>query len=471
MSDTGLKRRVQRMIDRLDREDVCMHGFILSVDGREKAVAYYAPFREGQPHRMYSVSKTLTGLAIGLLADKGQLALDDRIAAYFPDLLPPEPDERLLRLTLRDMLRMATCYRATVYREGTDDDWTKPFFTAPATHEPGMIFHYDTGCSQTLAALVKRLSGLEVIDYLNQNLFARIGATDEKCWLRDPSGACQGGTGLCMSLRDLHKTARAVMRGGDGVLPKWYCTQMGQCHIETPLQEGEEERYGYGWQCWRTRAGYAMFGLGGQLAVCCPDKDALLCTIADTRLDSVGVQRIYNAFFEEVYPFIGTEDMFPCRWELAVRPLPNRPEYELPPTGVYRFASNPLGLRALSLNGGELTLENGHGLGVLRFGLGCQVRDTFPGAPHAPTLCSGGYIGPGKLRIRCFVIGDAPCGVELLLVFAGEYVTVKARRSVDPVTVGFDGVASGKRGIENSYPSQQALVNEIDRFEANWCKG
>ena len=158
MLDQRLATRVEDFVSRLKRESVCMHGFILDVRGEVKATAYYPPFEEGEAHRMYSVSKSMTALAIGLLLDEGKISLDDRIADYFRDFLPEKPDARLMRLKIRDMLRMATCYRATVYRE-TDDDWTKPFFTAASTHEPGTVFHYDTGCSQVLAALVARLTG------------------------------------------------------------------------------------------------------------------------------------------------------------------------------------------------------------------------------------------------------------------------------------------------------------------------
>ena len=182
MLDQRLATCVENFVSRLKRESVCMHGFILDVRGEVKATAYYPPFEEGKAHRMYSVSKSMTALAIGLLLDEGKISLDDRIADCFRDFLPEKPDARLMRLKIRDMLRMATCYRATVYRE-TDDDWTKPFFTATSTHEPGTVFHYDTGCSQVLAALVARLTGQQVMDYLTARVFTPLGADDEKHWL------------------------------------------------------------------------------------------------------------------------------------------------------------------------------------------------------------------------------------------------------------------------------------------------
>ena len=192
MADNRLAARIDAFVKRLQKEDVNMHGFILSVNGQEKAKAYYAPFQEGIPHRMYSVSKTMTGIAVGMLIDDGKLSMDDHIVDFFQDWLPENPDGKLLRLTIRDMLRMSTCYRWTTYREGIDENWAQTFFTGTPTHEPGTVFYYDTGCSQVLAALVKRLSGREVIDFLEERLFSPLGCQDDRYWLRDPSGCCQG---------------------------------------------------------------------------------------------------------------------------------------------------------------------------------------------------------------------------------------------------------------------------------------
>ncbi|MBQ9308598.1 MAG: beta-lactamase family protein [Clostridia bacterium] len=440
----SLASRVDAFVSRLQREDVNMHGFLLSVDGQEKAKAYYAPFKEGQAHRMYSVSKTMTGIAIGMLVDAGKLSLDDRITDYFRDWLPESPDERLLALTLRDMLRMSTCYRWTTYREGIDENWAKTFFTGKPTHAPGTVFYYDTGCSQVLAALVRRISGVEVIDFLEEKLFAPLNCHDERYWLRDPSGCCQGGTGLCMSLRDLHRVAQCLMDGGEGIVPAWYAQEMGEKHIETLLQANEEEQYGYGWQCWRTRAGFAMYGLGGQLSVICPEKRTILTTIADTRLDPCGVQRIYNAFFEEVYPYIGLEDMDPVSLSLSVHTLPDRPEIGRKSSGVYHFPEgNQLQLKRLSLKENCLLYENARGQVTLPFGRGENAQIAYPGWSEVPALSSGGWITEDLLRIRCYAVGAAPCGFDMLLSFSGNTVTVQSRKSYDPVTEGYDGVASG----------------------------
>ena len=349
MDHGRLSGGILRFAERLHNEDVNLHGFLLSVSGRQIAKAYCAPFREGQPHRLYSVSKTFTGIAVGMLAEDGLLSLDQRIAGFFQDWLPEDPSPYLLHLTVRDMLRMSTCYRRTAYREGVDTNWARSFFTGSPDHEPGMVFSYDTGCSQVLAALVKRVSGQEVFDFLEDRLFIPLGCRDPRKWLRDPSGCCQGGTGLCLSLRDLHRVSECLLRGGDGLVPRWYAEEMGKKKIGTDLQDKPEERCGYGWQCWRTRAGWAMYGMGGQLSVICPDRRAVLSTVADTRLDPFGVQRIYDAFFDEIWPHLPAGgslpekgDGFPMDLELPCTGLADNPSAVFSGSRLYRFAGNNL---------------------------------------------------------------------------------------------------------------------------------
>ena len=431
------------MVARLHRENVNLHGFILTVKGREKAKAYCPPFREGEPHRLYSVSKTMVALALSLLLEDGLLRLDDHIVEFFPDLLPEKPHPWLSALTLRDMLRMATCYSRTAYREYVDEDWTVPFFTSVPDHAPGTVFAYDTGCSQVLASLVKRLSGLEVIDFLDRRLFVPLGCRDRRFWLRDPAGQCTGGTGLCMSLRDLNRVALCLSRGGDGLLPAWFVADMQRKQIDTSLQANQEERWGYGWQCWRTRAGWALYGMGGQLAVICPEKDAVFCTVGDVRLDPCGVQRIYNAFFEELYPYLSTEDTPPLSLSLEPPSLPHRADFAFPSAGAYVFGENPLGLKDMRLEPGRLVYRNRRGECVLPFSPGQTVCADFPGWPGEPATVSAGCPAPGVLLLSCHAVGDFPCGFLMTLALRPGALVVQCRRSADPRTDGYEGVASG----------------------------
>ena len=62
-------------------------------------------------------------------------------------------------------------------------------------------------------------------------------------------------------------------------------------------------------------------------------------------------------------------------------------------------------------------------------------------------LSSDGWVSADEngnlLRVRCQIIDDAPCGVDMLLHFTGTCLTVQARKSSDPATNAYEGVATG----------------------------
>ena len=444
---------IARMLDRLDARDVCMHGFTLRRNGHTAASGTWTPMRADVPHRMFSVSKSMTSLAVGLLEAEGKLRLPDTICDYFPDKLPAAVPGPLRRLTIRDMLRMASCHSFSTYKQVNDPDWTRSFFTVPPTHEPGTVFHYDTSASHTLAALSERLSGMPLLSFLQERVFDGIGATDEKRWLKDPVGVSQGGTGLVMTLRDLTKTAQFCLDGGKGTPLEGYLKEAVQKQIDTPLEGKAEERYGYGYQFWRVRnGGFAMYGLGGQLAVCLPESGIVFCTVADTQLDAGGVQKIYDAFFEEAYPaLIGGAHSTRYEWDaleektnaLSIKPVQNDASFAAPFGREYTFAENKAGFTYLCLRDGELLWENASGRCALPFGVGAWAASAFPGTGE-PCIASAGWIAPGLLRLQCHLTGDEPCGLSMLLCFARDTVTVQMKSVRNLLMEHYTGTMSGR---------------------------
>lgn len=101
----------------------------------------------------------------------------------------------------------------------------------------------------------------------------------------------------------------------------------------------------------------------------------------------------------------------------------------------------------MELRGNTLIWENACGRHPLQFGLGENRVSEFPGWPGRTMLSSGGWVSADEngnlLRVRCQIIDDAPCGVDMLLRFTGTCLTVQARKSFDPATNAYEGVATG----------------------------
>ena len=120
-------RAILNFLQRIDSERICMHGFLLVRHNRIAAEGYWAPWSAERTHRIYSVSKSLVALAVGMMIDEGRLTLDDRVAEYFPDKLPEDLHPWLAAATVRDLLTMATPHSTTSYTRD-DPDWVWTFF-------------------------------------------------------------------------------------------------------------------------------------------------------------------------------------------------------------------------------------------------------------------------------------------------------------------------------------------------------
>lgn len=440
--------RIMRFLDRIERNQVNLHAMMMLYRGQTVAQGYWKPFTAYTPHRLFSISKSVTSLLIGILEGEGKLRLSDRIADYFPEKLPPDPPQEILETRIVDLLQMTTPHKFTTYKIKPQDDWTETFFTVPPTNAPGAIFAYDTSASHTLAALVEKLTGMSSLDFFMERLYGPLQMAGQISWLKDPSGVCQGGTGLIMTLLDLMKLAACVMRGGDQLIPQDYIACATQKQVDTPLSPMREERFGYGYQFWRTREnGFAMYGMGGQYALMLPDKDFILCTFADTQLAPSANQDLFDAFFDEIVPFIGQTGegaaALKARLDaLAIKPVPHDAAFEYWPPKGYAFAPGAMFEQAQLTKTGLIYMKNNVTY-TLPFELGRLICASLPGTCE-PALISAGFYARNTLRILVHVIGDTPAGFDMLIALNEKHMTIKARGVLTPLTAGFDGTAAGK---------------------------
>ncbi|MEU4362767.1 serine hydrolase domain-containing protein [Promicromonospora sp. NPDC023987] len=266
--------------------DIALHTIQVSIHGETVTHAVSDPFDLDTPQRMYSVSKTITGLAIGLLADEGRLSLDDPIVKHFPEMGPVHP--WLEATTLRHMLAMRGPHRSTTYKR-TAGGWLESYFRVPPTHPPGTVFTYDTSASYVLAALVERLSGTSLPDFLRPRLLDPLGVSPGLRFLTGPEGISHGGSGLICTPCDLLRLAHLLLDDGvhDGarLLPADYLRDATSPQADTALQtEAAALRRGYGYQLWLPRPGsWLLFGLGGQLVYGDPARGLAVVVTADAQ--------------------------------------------------------------------------------------------------------------------------------------------------------------------------------------------
>ena len=264
-----------------------MHGFVIVRHGKVIAEGSWKPFDTlNETHMLYSHSKSFTSSAIGLLADRGKIDLDERIVDIFSNEVPAKVSENLAQLRVRDLLTMNVGKKDHLLRDG--GDWVKEFLSKDFFRKPGTGFKYDSDATYMLAAIVEKKSGMKMMDYLQKNMFDQIGIT--KAWTTcSPQGIPCGGWGMNMTTRELARFGQLYLnRGGcDGkrlLSSDWVSlattrqTWSGWQNVGVKaLGEGTDWEQGYGFQFWRCRHGaYRADGAGGQYTVIIPEKDMVV---------------------------------------------------------------------------------------------------------------------------------------------------------------------------------------------------
>jgi CubicO group peptidase (beta-lactamase class C family) len=353
---------ILNFLNRIDAERINMHGFLLIRHNDIAAEGYWAPWTADRKHRMYSISKSFVALAVGLMIGEGKLALDDKVAPFFPEKLPANLHPWHAAATVRDLLMMSTAHSVNSYTQA-DPDWVWTFFNRPATHPAGTIFAYDTAATVVLTAIVEKLSGMPFLDYMRPRFLDRIGFSKDAWCVRTPEGGSWGGSGVICTLRDMAKVALTCLNegrwGDEQLLPADYVRAATSKQIDNSIRGSE----GYGYQIWREKEnGFAFRGMGSQYAFCFPDKDFVFTCIADTQGAPAG-SPIPDVMYEEIFPHLadGPLPEDPAAFaalsdkiaRLAVLPLPG--DHDAPVRAAvdgawYALEENPMGITRTRLS-------------------------------------------------------------------------------------------------------------------------
>ncbi len=460
--ETGIPGEcIIRFIDRLHQRQIPMHSLLLMHHDRLVFEGYYAPLTAHSLHRMFSISKSFTSIAIGLLADEGRLSLEDPVIKYFPEKLPDKDSIHpwVAQMTIKDMLMMRTCHASTTYKLDMSSDWVASFFTTQPTHPPGTIFHYDTSAAHTLCALAEKLTGQNMLDYIKEKLHI-LGFSEESYMIKDPFGVSMGGSGLVALPIDMMKFGyfiahRGLVLGRQLLSPSYIDMAVSPLTASCVTAPLPSEAQGYGLQFWRNeRNGFTCYGMGGQLIIFLPDYELICVTTADTQSIQGGNQQIYDALYEELLPHIQEQthtpdetaknDLGKALSSLALKPL----ESSLPKNlhagsgRMYYVQNEASDFQSFSVllteNAGTLSFTYKNTPCSISFGIGCMQTGAFP-IYNLWYAASGAWLFDGTLLIRAHII-DAYVGVvQFQLSFQDDSLTIFMTKKEESLFHEFNG--------------------------------
>ncbi len=310
---------ILNFVQAADKEVNEIHSFMFLRHGKVIAEGWWNPYRSDLKHTMYSLSKSFTSTAVGFAADEKLLTVDDRVISAFPYEVPETLATKLASMTVKDLLTMSAgqdpdpTFRVT----RNSENWVKAFLNLPVIYEPGTKFLYNSLATYMLSAIVQKVTGQKIIDYLTPRLFEPLGITGAD-WELNSQGVNTGGWGLRIRTEDIAKVGQLYLQkgswNGKQILSGEWIEEATSFKIdqapEAPgeVKDSSDWMQGYCYQFWRCRHNaYRGDGAYGQFMIVMPDQDAVIAMTSQT----TDMQKELNLVWQYLLPAMKNEKLPP----------------------------------------------------------------------------------------------------------------------------------------------------------------
>ena len=205
------------------------------------AEGWWAPHSPSVRHQLYSLSKSFTSAAIGWTIEEGIVKLDDPVTGFFPEKLPADLPEAFRRMTVRHLLTMSSGHADCVMpqlRNPPDKDYVRAFFSTELAYEPGTRFAYNSAASYMLSAIVSKVTGMSLVEYLKPRLLDPLGIEDP-FWETCPAGINLGGWGFYLTTEEIARFGQLLLNKGQWqgkqLIPKDYLEMATAWQIDNSM--------------------------------------------------------------------------------------------------------------------------------------------------------------------------------------------------------------------------------------------
>ena len=307
---------ILELVEAAERDHLGLHSLMVVRHGHVVAEGWWRPYAADRVHLAYSISKTLTATAVGLLAQEGRLSLDDRVLDHFPDLPRDAVAPGWEDVRIRHCLSMTVGHEHDAWNDvfdrmsgsdfGSSRDWVPRVFATQPEREPGTVFAYNQVATYLLAVIVRDLTGSGIAEVLRPRLLTPLGLPDIP-WHRDPLGRELGFTGAHLTTEAIASVGQLYLdRGrwqGHQLLSEAWVDEATRAFGPRNEDPGADEDWtrGYGFSFWMQRFGYRGDGAYGQFLIVLPEHDAVVAiTSEQTRMQST-----LDLLWAHVVPAIG----------------------------------------------------------------------------------------------------------------------------------------------------------------------
>ena len=270
----------------------------------EKYDEEHAP---GTVSNMFSASKTVIALLIGVALDEGKIkSLDEPVGNYIPSF---KSDDKK-GITIRHLLQMASGLDwqesgKNPLSENAESYYGTDLYGLVSRQKgidpPGKFFKYQSGNSQLLGFIIEKAVGMDLSKYAEQKLWKKIGTQSDAFWSLDKkNGDEKAFCCLYATAQDYGRVGRLIMNkgswNGQQVVSEKYMQEM--LTNGAPINEGKLRNTCYAMHIWTYNDGedqiYYCRGILGQYIAVIPSKNLIFVRLGHKRIPSMNTEEYFQ---------------------------------------------------------------------------------------------------------------------------------------------------------------------------------
>lgn len=286
------QEKVTALENKINDDCTNVAGLVVLKDGKTLYEKYFNECSAASRIHVYSVTKSIISVLIGIALDKGYIKnINQKVLDFFPNYTVKKREKTVQKVTLKNLMTMTAPYKyklAPYIKYFTSDDQVK--FTLDLLGGRGKIgkFRYTPLIGpDILSGILVNAAGQSVLDFAIENLFSPLEiaiegnvifhnkeeqlafnkATNISGWAIDPAGVNSGGWGLTLSPSDMAKIGQLYLNRG-----LWNGKQIVSASwIDESIKEHSrwgklDMPYGYLWWIMNdNECSYAAMGDGGNI--------------------------------------------------------------------------------------------------------------------------------------------------------------------------------------------------------------
>jgi len=287
-----------RFLEEAKRNQCHIHTFLLLRHGKVVAEGYQFPYTSQDKRLLNSVSKTFTALGVGIAYDEKRLKLEDKVISYFPEYMSNKLNQKVDNMTIAHLLTMSTGHASdSLFEICNEKDWIRAFLNMEITYKPGEKFQYDSGATFMLSAILSRVTGMPLDEYLKTRLFDPLHI--DYIWDRY-EGITTGGWGLMLRPEDIAKLGILFLQNGtfegQRIISEEWLSMGSTKQIDTHEKEYRPDwAQGYGFQMWRSVGNaFRADGAFGQFCLMFPKENLIAVFTAEDGYSQELLTTFYN---------------------------------------------------------------------------------------------------------------------------------------------------------------------------------